>query len=47
MGAANPKGRQAKSKARMSRFKELASYDYQQRNETSEIFIPVAERLGD
>ena len=42
----NPKGRQAKSKARISRFKELASYEHQQRNETSEIFIPVAERLG-
>jgi len=42
----NPKGRQAKSKARISRFEELASYDYQRRNETQEIFIPVAERLG-
>jgi sulfate-transporting ATPase len=42
----NPKGRQAKSKARISRFNELASYEHQQRNETSEIFIPVAERLG-
>jgi sulfate-transporting ATPase len=42
----NPKGRQAKSKARLSRFDELASYDYQKRNETQEIFIPVAERLG-
>jgi len=43
----NPKGRQAKSKARMSRFDELSSQDYQKRNETQEIFIPVAERLGD
>ena len=42
----NPKGRQAKSKARLQRFDELASYEYQQRNETQEIFIPVAERLG-
>jgi sulfate-transporting ATPase len=43
----NPKGRQAKSKARLARFEELSSYEYQKRNETSEIFIPVAERLGD
>jgi sulfate-transporting ATPase len=43
----NPKGRQAKSKARMSRFDEISSQDYQKRNETQEIFIPVAERLGD
>ena len=42
----NPKGRQAKSKARLARFDELSSYESQQRNETSEIFIPVAERLG-
>ena len=42
----NPKGRQAKSKARLARFEELSSVDYQQRNETNEIFIPVAERLG-
>jgi energy-dependent translational throttle protein EttA len=42
----NPKGRQAKSKARISRFEELASYEHQKRNETQEIFIPVAERLG-
>ena len=42
----NPKGRQAKSKARMTRFEELSSFEYQRRNETSEIFIPVAERLG-
>jgi sulfate-transporting ATPase len=43
----NPKGRQAKSKARLARFEELSSYEYQKRNETQEIFIPVAERLGD
>src|ERR1035437_744204 len=43
----NAKGRQAKSKARLARFDELNSYDYQKRNETQEIFIPVAERLGD
>ncbi|HHU94950.1 MAG TPA: energy-dependent translational throttle protein EttA [Alcaligenaceae bacterium] len=42
----NPKGRQAKSKARLSRFEELSSHEYQRRNETQEIFIPVAERLG-
>jgi len=42
----NPKGRQAKSKARISRFNELSSYEHQKRNETQEIFIPVAERLG-
>ena len=42
----NPKGRQAKSKARIARFEELSDYDYQKRNETQEIFIPVAERLG-
>ena len=42
----NAKGRQAKSKARIARFNELSSYEHQQRNETSEIFIPVAERLG-
>ena len=42
----NPKGRQAKSKARMTRFEELSSHEYQTRNETQEIFIPVAERLG-
>ena len=41
------KGRQAKSKSRIARFEELSSYDYQRRNETQEIFIPVAERLGD
>src|SRR5690242_13750892 len=43
----NPKGRQAKNKARIARFNDLASYEHQQRNETNEIFIPVAERLGD
>ncbi|OHX13263.1 energy-dependent translational throttle protein EttA [Chromobacterium sphagni] len=42
----NPKGRQAKSKARIARFEELSSYETQKRNETQEIFIPVAERLG-
>ncbi len=42
----NPKGRQAKSKARMARFEELSDIDYQKRNETNEIFIPVGERLG-
>jgi sulfate-transporting ATPase len=42
----NPKGRQAKSKARLARFQELSSHEYQSRNETQEIFIPVAERLG-
>lgn len=41
------KGRQAKNKSRIARFDELASYEYQRRNETREIFIPVAERLGD
>jgi len=43
----NPKGRQAKSKARIARFEELNSHEYQKRNETNEIFIPVADRLGD
>ena len=42
----NAKGRQAKSKARLQRFEELSDYEYQKRNETNEIFIPVAERLG-
>ncbi len=42
----NPKGRQVKSKARLARFEELSSFESQQRNETQEIFIPVAERLG-
>jgi sulfate-transporting ATPase len=44
---ANPKARQAKSKARIARFEELSSFEHQKRNETQEIFIPVAERLGD
>ncbi len=43
----NPKARQAKSKARLARFNELASVEYQKRNETQEIFIPVGDRLGD
>jgi energy-dependent translational throttle protein EttA len=43
----NPKARQAKSKSRLARFEELSSVEYQKRNETQEIFIPVAERLGD
>src|SRR5690242_2176885 len=43
----NPKARQAKSKARLSRFEELNSVEYQKRNETQEIFIPIGERLGD
>jgi sulfate-transporting ATPase len=43
----NAKGRQAKSKARLARFEELSSYEHQARNETQEIFIPVADRLGD
>lgn len=43
----NAKGRQSKSKARLQRFEELSSHEYQKRNETQEIFIPVAERLGD
>ncbi len=42
----NPKARQAKSKARIARYEELASAEYQKRNETQEIFIPVGERLG-
>jgi len=44
---ANPKGRQAKSKARLQRFAELSSQEYQQRNETHEIFIPPGARLGE
>ena len=44
---ANPKARQAKSKARIARFEELSSHEHQKRSETQEIFIPVAERLGD
>ncbi len=43
----NPKARQAKSKARLARFEEMNSVEYQKRNETQEIFIPVGERLGD
>jgi len=43
----NPKGRQAKSKSRMSRFEELNTTDYQKRNETNELFIPPGDRLGD
>ncbi|MCL2645333.1 MAG: ATP-binding cassette domain-containing protein, partial [Betaproteobacteria bacterium] len=43
----NPKARQAKSRARLSRFEEMSTFEYQKRNETQEIFIPVAERLGD
>ncbi|MDZ7802449.1 energy-dependent translational throttle protein EttA [Thiohalophilus sp.] len=43
----NPKGRQAKSKARLARFEELSSKDYQKRNETNELFIPPGPRLGD
>lgn len=42
----NAKGRQAKPKARLARFEEMSNYEYQKRNETQEIFIPVAERLG-
>jgi len=44
---ANPKGRQSKSKARIARFEELNSQDFQQRNETSELYIPPGTRLGD
>jgi sulfate-transporting ATPase len=44
---AGTKGRQTKSKSRLARFEELSSYEYQRRNETQEIFIPVAERLGE
>ncbi|MGI8739815.1 MAG: energy-dependent translational throttle protein EttA [Gammaproteobacteria bacterium] len=44
---ANPKGRQAKSKARLKRFEELSSQEYQQRAETNEIYIPPGARLGD
>ncbi len=42
----NPKARRGKSKARISRFEELSSYDYQKRNVTQEIFVPVSDRLG-
>lgn len=44
---AGTKGRHAKNKSRIARFEELSSFEYQRRNETQEIFIPVAERLGD
>jgi energy-dependent translational throttle protein EttA len=44
---AGTKGRQAKSKSRIARFEELSTYEYQKRNQTQEIFIPVADRLGD
>ncbi|MDR1461618.1 MAG: energy-dependent translational throttle protein EttA [Azoarcus sp.] len=44
---ANPKARQAKSRARLARFEEMSSFEHQKRNETQEIFIPVGERLGD
>jgi len=44
---ANPKGRQAKSKARLARFEELNSQDFQKRNETTELYIPPGPRLGD
>ncbi len=43
----NPKGRQSKSKARLKRFEELSSQDYQKRSETSELYIPPGPRLGD
>jgi sulfate-transporting ATPase len=43
----NPKARQAKSKARLARFEEMSSVEYQKRNETQEIFIPPGDRLGD
>ena len=43
-GCAQTQGRQTKSKARLARFEELSDVDYQKRNETNEIFIPVAER---
>ncbi len=43
----NPKARRAKSKARLARYEEMSSFEYQKRNETQEMFIPVAERLGD
>jgi sulfate-transporting ATPase len=46
VGAQNAKARQTKSKARLARFEELSDVEYQRRNETNEIFIPVAERLG-
>ncbi|HBP67251.1 MAG TPA: energy-dependent translational throttle protein EttA, partial [Alcanivorax sp.] len=43
----NPKGRRAKNKARVSAFEELASQDFQKRNETQELYIPPGERLGE
>jgi len=43
----NPKGRQSKSKARLKRFEELSSQDYQKRNETNELYIPPGPRVGD
>ena len=46
MGPPKPQRTQAKAKARLNRFEELSSLEYQARNETNEIFIPVAERLG-
>jgi ATPase subunit of ABC transporter with duplicated ATPase domains len=46
VGALQRQGRQTKSKARLARFEELSDVEYQRRNETNEIFIPVAERLG-
>ncbi len=47
MGALEPQGKAAKSKARMQRFEELSSQEFQKRNETNEIYIPPGERLGD
>jgi len=47
VGTAEPKARQAKSKARLQRYEELASREFQERNETNEIYIPPGERLGD
>ena len=43
----NPRGRQAKNKARLARFDDLSSQEFQSRNETNEIYIPPGERLGD
>ena len=43
----NPKGRHAKSKARLRQFDEISSQNYQKRNETNEIYIPPGPRLGD
>ncbi len=43
----NPKARRAKSKARLQRFEELSTQEFQKRNETNEIYIPPGERLGD